>query len=120
MSRSRFRLARIRRLPLIAAFLFFVFCTRIGIGLACEPHELAELFGGADAPAWLATDEDRDDRSVTDHTADHCRQCQCHHGVALPNHTRSLIPGHAVQLARLVVAPHANAPPERHLRPPIV
>lgn len=120
MSRFHFRLARIRRLPLMAAFLLVVFCARIGIGLACEPHEFAELFGGTGTPEWLAADEGRDDRSVTDHGADHCRQCQCHHGVALPSQTRPLIPQHAVHLARFIVAPHANAPPERQLRPPIV
>lgn len=120
MSRPVLRLARLRRLPVMAAFLLAVFLVRIGIGLACEPHEFAELFGGADAPAWMAADGDHGGGTTADHGPDHCRQCQCHHGIALPSTTNALIPSHASVAMSFLVAPHANAPPDRQLRPPIV
>jgi len=103
----------------MAAFLLAVFLTRIAAGLACEPHEFAELFGGGGVTIWVTADDDRSDITTTEHAADHCRQCQCHHGLASPSASGAPIPGYSSQAMSLVVAPHADAPAETQLRPPI-
>lgn len=121
MSRpSALRLTSLRRISSMAAFMLLVFLARVGIGLACEPHEFAELFGDASAPAWILVDDDHDGDGAADQMSDHCRQCNCHHGVALPTLTASKPVKMAASPVVLFVATHASTPPERHLRPPIV
>lgn len=120
MSRSVLRLARLRRLPVMAAFLLAVFLVRVGIGMACEPHEFAELFGGTSPPAAMAANDDQGGGTAVDHGPDHCWQCQCHHGIAMPSATGTLTPSPARLAASFLVVPHADAPPGRQLRPPIV
>lgn len=119
MSRpSALRLASLRRISSMAAFMLLVFLARVGIGLACEPHEFAELFGDASTPAWVAVDDDHHGGAV-DRMSDHCRQCNCHHGVALPTLTASTPIATAVSPIVLFVATPNSAPSERDLRPPI-
>ena len=120
MSRpSTFRLASLRRISSMAAFMLLVFLARVGIGMACEPHEFAELFGNASAPAWVVVDDDYDGDGAADQKSDHCRQCNCHHGVALPTLTASTPIATAVSPIVLFVATPNSAPFERDLRPPI-
>lgn len=118
MIRRSFQLSRIR-MPLMAALLLAVFVARFATGLLCEPHEFAELFGTKGSPTVLASDVDGDDSSI-DHGQDHCRQCQCHHGVALPNVSSVPIQRFDSVAIVLTISPHANAPPQQSLRPPIV
>ena len=61
MSRSHsFRLASLRRVSAFAGFMLVVFLTRIGIGMACEPHDLAELFGDPSPMALIVGVDDGD------------------------------------------------------------
>lgn len=116
-----FRLASLRRARSFAGFMLLVFLLRVGITMACEPHEFAELFGGPSTLLQVsATADSGDQGELAGHVADHCRQCNCHHGVALPcslSTTSTLI---TTTVEAVAIISHANAPPERQLRPPIV
>ena len=118
---SSFRLASLRRVSAFAGFMLVVFLARIGIGMACEPHDLAELFGGPSPMALIvAIDEDEGSNPLADHGADHCRQCNCHHSVALPSISfASHTPSDATVESQVLI-PRIVSPFERHLRPPIV
>jgi len=122
MSRSHsFRLASLRRASAFAGFMLVVFLMRIGIGMACEPHDLAELFGDPSPMALIVgVDDGAGLDPLADHGADHCRQCNCHHSVALPSFA-SISPTQADAAVDVrIVMPHVVSPHERHLRPPIV
>lgn len=117
-----FRLASLRRAPALAGFVLVVFLMRVGIIMACEPHEFAELFGGNTEQVQVAASgEDSDRGQLNDNAAsDHCRQCSCHHGVTLSSLpvTFTVVTGSTV--TTLEDIPHTNVPPQRELRPPIV
>lgn len=100
--------------------MLIVFLARVGMVMGCEPHDLAELFADP-APMSLivAADDDALD-ALADHGSDHCRQCQCHHGVALPSLTSTLPDLVDQTVDGFVAALHRPTPSERHLRPPIV
>ena len=118
----RFRLASLRRAPALAGFMLVVFLVRIGITMACEPHEFAELFGGETEQMLVAASGDDADRSqLSEHAAsDHCRQCSCHHGVALSCPPVILAAMTATTVASFDDIPRTDVPPQRELRPPIV
>lgn len=116
-----FRLATLRRARSFAVFMLLVFMMRVGIAVACEPHEFAELFAGESQLVQMADRHDGiGEEQAADPATDHCRQCNCHHGITLP-----YVPSpvacvvHATAETFAAVEP-IDAPPERHLRPPIV
>lgn len=118
---SSFRLASLRRVSAFAGFMLIVFLARVGIVMGCEPHDLAELFGDSSPLALIVAADDGDDLdSLADHGADHCRQCQCHHGVALPSVAFTSLDPANETVGGFVAALHRPTPSERHLRPPIV
>ena len=119
--RLSFRLAALRRMPALAGFMLLVFVMRIGISVSCEPHEFAELFAGDSAHIESVSNlASSTGDQAADHAQDHCRQCNCHHGITLPSmKTTSCVSVESTLVAAILVA-HANAPPERQLRPPIV
>ncbi len=121
MSRpASFRLASLRRVSAFAAFMLVVFLARVGIVMGCEPHDLAELFADASPMAMTVAADDGDDSdSPADHGPDHCRQCQCHHGVALPSVAFTSLDPANETVGGFAAALHRPTPPERHLRPPI-
>ena len=122
MLRQRpFRLASLRRSFAFAGFMLGVFVMRLGIAVACEPHEFAELFGDPFALIQLAdADHDNDQDRAREHAPDHCRQCNCHHGITLPSSAIAAVRVGESTVAASVLVPVANTPSERHLRPPIV
>ena len=122
MSRSHtFRLASLRRVSAFAGFMLVVFLARIGIGMACEPHDLAELFGDPSPTALIVSVDDSDGLDPpADHGADHCRQCNCHHSVALPSFAFSSPKQADAAVDVRIVMPRIVSLHERQLRPPIV
>lgn len=122
MSRPQtFRLAALRRVSVFAGFMLVVFLARIGIAMACEPHDFAELFGDPSPMALIVAVDDSDALDpLADHGPDHCRQCNCHHGVALPAFAFSSPKQADAAVAVHTVTPHIVTPLERQLRPPIV
>lgn len=117
-----FRLASLRRAPALVGFMLIVFLLRVGITIACEPHEFAELFGGETELAHVTTaSDDGDSGQLSDHEAsDHCRQCSCHHGVTLSAAMIALVVGTDKTVATFDGIPRTDVPPQRELRPPIV
>ena len=122
MSKQRpLRLASLRRASALAGFMLIVFLVRVGITVACEPHEFAELFGGGTEVAHAVAGSDpSDDGDLSDHASDHCRQCSCHHGVTLASSPLALAVAKAMTVEVFEYHPRADVPPERGLRPPIV
>ena len=118
----RFRLASLRRAPALASLLLVVFLMRIGVTMACEPHEFAELFGGETEQVQVAASSDDGDRGqLSDHAAsDHCRQCTCHHGVTFSSPPIIFAAMTATTVMSLDDIPRTDVPPQRELRPPIV
>jgi len=100
--------------------MLLVFLLRVGITVACEPHEFAELFGGQSTVIQVSVNTGDDQGELAEHGTDHCRQCNCHHGVALPALVTAARVLAESAVESMTIAPHANAPPERRLRPPIV
>lgn len=117
-----FRLASLRRAPALAGFMLVVFLLRVGITIACEPHEFSEMFSGETELAYVtAASDDGDSGQLSEHLAsDHCRQCSCHHGVTLSAATIALVVGTEKTLATFASIPSTDVPPQRELRPPIV
>ena len=116
-----FRLESVRRSRWLAGFLLLVCLLRVGMVVACTPHDLAEL-GSQDAGvmtvAHLVSDGDRHDPSTGD-ASGHCTHCACHHAVALP---AAMIPVESAPAGQFLSRrEHARAsvPPSRDLRPPI-
>lgn len=116
-----FRLASLRRAPALAGFLLVVFLMRVGIIMACEPHEFTELFGGnTEQMQVAASGEDSDRGQLNDHAAsDHCRQCSCHHGVTLSSPPVTFAVVTRSTVTSLEDIPHTDVPPQREIRPPI-
>jgi hypothetical protein len=116
-----FRLASLRRASALAGFMLIVFLVRVGITVACEPHEFAELFGGeTELTQAVAVGDPGDDGDLSDPASDHCRQCSCHHGVTLISPPMALAVVKAMAVDVIEYIPRTDVPPERDLRPPIV
>lgn len=122
MTRLRpFRIASLRRVSALAGFMLIVFLVRVGITVACEPHEFAELFGGETELAQaVAVSDPGDNGDLSDHASDHCRQCSCHHGVALASSPMTLVVVKEMAVEVIEYIPRTDVSPERDLRPPIV
>ena len=101
--------------------MLIVFLVRVGIAVACEPHEFAELFGGETELAQaVAVSDPGDNGDLSDHVSDHCRQCSCHHGVALASSPMTLVVVKEMAVEVIEYIPRTDVSPERDLRPPIV
>jgi hypothetical protein len=116
-----FRLESLRRSTWLAGFLLLVCLMRVGMVMACAPHDLAEsLAGGAHTVSVQADDNSTSNDTSTGAAAGHCLHCACHFSAVLPATTlaMSVLTGQDMQVHfrthRGCVAP------DRELRPPIV
>lgn len=117
-----FRLESLRRSTWLSGLLLLVCLMRVGMVMACAPHDIAEsLAGGAHA---VIAEQVGDDSSSSDPLpaggAGHCLHCACHFSAALPAAilTMSALTGQDMQVH---FQPHrGSVAPDRELRPPIV
>ena len=117
-----FRLESLRRSTWLAGFLLLVCLMRVGMVMACAPHDIAEsLAGGAHA---VIAEQVGDDSSSSDPLpaggAGHCLHCACHFSAALPAAilTMSALSGQDMQVH--FQSHRGSVAPDRELRPPIV
>jgi hypothetical protein len=116
-----FRLDSLRRSTWLAGFLLLVCLMRVGMVMACAPHDIAEsIAGGTHAVAVQAGDDSTSNGSSTDASAGHCLHCACHFSAALPAATlaMSALAGQDVQ--EHFQTHRGSVAPDRELRPPIV
>jgi hypothetical protein len=116
------RLESLRRSTWLAGLLLLVCLMRVGMVMACAPHDMAEsLAGGAHAVvAMQAGDNSTSDDPSTGGAAGHCLHCACHFSAALPAAivTVSALTG---QDTHVHFQTHrGSVAPDRELRPPIV
>ena len=116
-------LATLRRSTRLATFALMVFVLRLGIVAACEPNDLAELFSGHAEQHLVVSTLDTSSESAPDaldpNLPGHCLHCGCHFPATLPialqavtiTQPHFLLPGASLG--------PIDAPPGRHLRPPI-
>lgn len=116
-----FRLESLRRSTWLAGFLLLVALMRVGMVMACAPHDIAEsLAGGAHTVAVQADDASTSNDPSTGAAAAHCLHCACHFSVTLPA-AIGVTPAPTAQDAQVhCQTPMAGAAPDRELRPPIV
>ncbi len=117
-----FRLENLRRSTWLAGFLLLVCLMRVGMVMACAPHDIAEsLAGGAHA---VDAEQVGDDSTSSDPApstgAGHCLHCACHFSAALPAAilTMSALSGQDMQVH--FQSHRGSVAPDRELRPPIV
>jgi len=116
-----FRLESLRRSTWLAGFLLLVCLMRVGMVMACAPHDIAEsLAGGTHAVAVQAGDDSTSNDPSTGGSAGHCLHCACHFSAALPAATlaMSALEGHDTQAHSQTH--RGSVAPDRELRPPIV
>jgi hypothetical protein len=117
-----FRLESLRRSTWLAGFLLLVALMRVGMVMACAPHDIAEsLAGGAHEVVAAQVGDDSTSNDPSPNTgAGHCLHCACHFSAALPATilAMSALTGQDMQVhfqTRL-----CSVAPDRELRPPIV
>jgi hypothetical protein len=117
-----FRLESLRRSTWLGGLLLLVCLMRVGMVVACVPHDIAEsLAGGAHA---IVEAQAGDDGSSSDPLpaggAGHCLHCACHFSAALPAAivAMSALTGQAMQVH--FKTHRDSVAPDRELRPPIV
>jgi hypothetical protein len=116
-----FRLESLRRSTWLAGFLLLVCLMRVGMVMACAPHDIAEtLAGGTHTVAVQAGDDSTSNDSSTGASAGHCLHCACHFSAALPAATlaMSALTGQDMQVH--FQTPRGSVAPDQELRPPIV
>ncbi len=117
-----FRLEALRRSTWLAGFLLLVCLMRVGMVMACAPHDIAEsLAGGAHAVvAVQAGDDSTSSDPLPTGSAGHCLHCACHLSAALPATivTLSAFTGQDMQVHFQLH--RGSVAPDRELRPPIV
>jgi len=117
-----FRLESLRRSTWLAGFLLLVCVMRVGMVMACTPHDVAEsLAGGAHAVVAVQVgDESTSNDPSTGAAAGHCLHCACHVSAALPAASLavSALTGHDLQVHFKTL--RGSVAPDRELRPPIV
>ena len=116
-----FRLESLRRSTWLAGFLLLVCVMRVGMVMACTPHDIAEsLAGGAHPVAVQADDDSTSNDPSTGAAAGHCLHCACHFSAALPATTlaMSALTGQDMQVH--FQTHRGSVAPDRELRPPIV
>jgi hypothetical protein len=116
------RLESLRRSTWLAGFLLLVCVMRVGMVMACTPHDVAELMaGGAHSiVAAHAGDDSQSNDPSPDSSAGHCLHCACHFSAALPAAivAVSALTGHDLQVHFKTL--RGSVAPDRELRPPIV
>ena len=117
-----FRLETLRRSTWLAGFLLLVCLMRVGMVMACAPHDIAEsLAGGAhEVVAVQAGDDGTSNGPSTGAAAGHCLHCACHFSAALSaaTLTMSALTGQDMQVH--FQTHRGSVAPDRELRPPIV
>jgi hypothetical protein len=116
-----FRLESLRRSTWLAGLLLLVCLMRVGMGMACAPHDIAEsLAGGAHAAAEQVGDDSTSSEALTGAAAGHCLHCACHFSATLPASigVMSVRAGEETQVHRQTL--RASFAPDRELRPPIL
>ena len=116
-----FRLESLRRSTWLAGFLLLVCLMRVGMVMACAPHDIAEsIAGGTHTVAVQAGDDSTSNDPSTGGSAGHCLHCACHFSAALPAATlaMSALEGHDTQVH--FQTHRGSVAPDRELRPPIV
>jgi hypothetical protein len=116
-----FRLESLRRSTWLAGFLLLVCLLRVGMVVACAPHDLAEsLAGGAHTVAVQADDNSTSTDPSTGAAAGHCLHCACHFSAALPATTVAMSAPMG-QDKQVQFRTHLGCvAPDRELRPPII
>ena len=116
------RLESLRRSKWLAGFLLLVCLMRVGMVVACVPHDIAEsLVGGTHAVVAVQADDDgASNDSSTGAAAGHCLHCACHLSAALPAAivAPSAFTGQDMQAH--FQTHRGSVAPDRELRPPIV
>jgi hypothetical protein len=117
-----FRLESLRRSAWLAGFLLIVCLMRVGMVMACAPHDIAELASGGThsvATAQAGDDSTSNDPS-TGAAAGHCLHCACHFSATLPAAigVMSALTGQDARVHFQTL--RASVAPDRELRPPIV
>ena len=117
-----FRLESLRRSTWLAGLLLLVCLMRVGMVMACAPHDIAEsLAGGAHATvAEQVGDDSTSNEPSTSAAAGHCLHCACHFSATLPASidVMSVLAGEETQVHRQTL--RASFAPDRELRPPIL
>jgi hypothetical protein len=117
-----FRLESLRRSTWLAGLLLLVCLMRVGMVMACAPHDIAEsLAGGAHEVVAAQVGDDSTSNDPSPNTgAGHCLHCACHFSAALPAATVALsaLTGHDMQVH--FQSHRGSVAPDRELRPPIV
>ena len=116
-----FRLESLRRSTWLAGFLLLVCVMRVGMVMACTPHDIAEsLAGGAHTVAVQADDNSTSNDPSTGAAAGHCLHCACHFSAVLPaaSLAPSALKGQDTQVHFQTL--RGSVAPDRELRPPIV
>jgi hypothetical protein len=121
MTSMPLRLESLRRSTWLAGFLLLVCLMRVGMVIACAPHDIAEsLAGGAHTVAVQADDDSTSNDPLPPSGAGHCLHCACHFSAALPATilAMSALTGQDMQVQFQTLL--ASVAPDRELRPPIV
>jgi hypothetical protein len=121
-----FRLEALRRSTWLAGFLLLVCLMRVGMVVACAPHDIAESLAGGDHVVVAVqagddgTSHDPSSDSPTGAIAGHCLHCACHFSAALPAAiiAVSALTGQDTQVHFRMH--RGSVAPDRELRPPIV
>lgn len=117
-----FRLESLRRSTWLAGLLLLVCLMRVGMVMACAPHDIAEsLAGGAHAAvAEQVSDDSTSSEPSTNAAAGHCLHCACHFSATVPASigVMPVLAGEETQLHRQAL--WASFAPDRELRPPKV
>jgi hypothetical protein len=117
-----FRLESLRRSTWLAGFLLLVCLMRVGMVMACAPHDIAEsMAGGTHAVvAVQVTDDSTSNDPPTSATAEHCLHCACHFSATLPTAigVMSALTSQDTQVHCQTL--RSSVAPDRELRPPIL
>lgn len=113
-----FRLECLRRCTWLAGFLLLVALMRVGMVMACAPHDIAEsLAGGAHTVVVQADESTSSDPSAA---VGHCLHCACHFSAMLPATTLALSALTGQDMQAHFRTHLDSVAPDRELRPPIV
>lgn len=116
------RLKRLSRSTLLAGLLLLVSLMRVGMVMACAPHDIAEsLVGGAHAVvATQGIDGSWPDEPSAESVAGHCLHCACHFSAALPATIVALPAAAGQDMQAHLQIRRDGVCPDRDLRPPIL
>jgi hypothetical protein len=121
VSSMPFRLESLRRSTWLAGFLLLVCLMRVGMVMACAPHDIAEsLAGGAHTVAVQADDDRTSNDPSTGAAAGHCLHCACHFSAALPATSLAMSAPTGQDMDVHFRTHRGSVAPDRELRPPIV